>query len=430
MKKIICSLLVLFLIFSCLAGCSNEVTAAFYVNGELYETASVKPKQDVSVQIPLVTGFSFLGWYAKGTDYYLYDFSSFEPVGGMKFYAKFRNVFTGEETFSPAALPEDNIMADYEAFDKYGKVLAAAKIEDGVYIVAEGYAQHGYYGYYKTPEEKSASMTVGVVISGSGVITKAVNLASYNQGEGYAQKITDDYLASSYQDAESLPTLEAQPVTGATGTSKAANYAVQAAAYYAEKAYGFAPDTSDADKAELEAVYSAKYTVIKTDYKVDEKSIGTVVYAAEGTAPDGKQVVAMKVTSAKNFSYAGFASTGWDEAEPSPYTMVIVIDKATNKVTAWRVLVDGTKKKDYFTVPEEKINQYMAVEITSEGVFDSFKDGLILDLDVETEKTSDGSTIITGTSIVYTGASEDGTLSSQLVRLCFKTAAYFYSNYK
>ena len=71
----------------------------------------------------------------------------------------------------------------------------------------------------------------------------------------------------------------------------------------------------------------------------------------------------------------------------------------------------------------------MNVAITGENVFDSFTDGLVLDLDVEFGKSSDGSTIIAGTSIVFTGTSVDGTLSGQLVRHCFRTAAYYYSNY-
>lgn len=190
-----------------------------------------------------------------------------------------------------------------------------------------------------------------------------------------------------------------------------------------------AKNTNIEDNAELNAVYAAKYSKITTTYVVDESKIGTVLYAAEGTADDGTKVVAMKVKSSKNFNTKGFSSTGWDEAEPSPYTMIIVVSKSTNKVIAWRVVLDGTKKKEYFVVPDKNINSYMTVPITSESVFDAFKDGLVLDLAVATSKSSDGSTIITGTSIVFTGASEDGTLSGQLVRHCFRTAAYYYSNY-
>lgn len=180
--------------------------------------------------------------------------------------------------------------------------------------------------------------------------------------------------------------------------------------------------------AELNTVYPAKYSKITTNYVVDESTIGTVLYAAEGTAENGTKVLAMKIKSSKNFNTKGFSSTGWEEAEPAAYTMIIVIDKSTNKVSKWSVLLDGTKKREYFVVPDKNINSYMTVAITSESVFDSFKDGLVLDLDVKTSKASDGSTIITGTSIVYTGASEDGTLSGQLVRHCFRTAAYYYSN--
>jgi len=190
-----------------------------------------------------------------------------------------------------------------------------------------------------------------------------------------------------------------------------------------------APTVNPADLAELQAVIAGKYTKIDTKYVVDAENIGTVLFAAEGTADDGSPVVAMKVKSARKFNTAGFSSTGWDEAEPSAYTMVIVVNKSTKKVVGWKVLVDGTKAKEYFVVPEKKINSYMTVAINSENAFDTYTDGLVLELDVKSDKSSDGSTIIAGTSIVFTGTSVDGTLSGQLVRNCFRTAAYFFSNY-
>lgn len=190
-----------------------------------------------------------------------------------------------------------------------------------------------------------------------------------------------------------------------------------------------APTANPADVAELQAVVAGKYTKINTKYVVDAENIGTVLFAAEGTADDGSPVVAMKVKSARKFNTAGFSSTGWDEAEPSAYTMVIVVNKSTKKVVGWKVLVDGTKAKEYFVVPEKKINSYMTVAINGENAFDTYTNGLVLELDVKFDKSSDGSTIIAGTSIVFTGTSVDGTLSGQLVRNCFRTAAYFFSNY-
>lgn len=314
------------------------------------------------------------------------------------------------------------IVLEYEQYGEYGKVLKCIPSEGKVYIEAEG-----YYGYHM---EDNPSMTVGVTISEDGTILEVVNIASKDQTEGFAEMITDDYLSKAYSGLASSPNLEVDSVSGATITSKAIMYAVQTAAYYAENVFDYVADTSSEEIEELKAVFPANYTPVSSNYVVDERNIGTVLFAAEGKADDGKEVLALKVRSANKMNYEKTARTGWDSSEPNPFTMIIVIDKSTNAVTAWEMITDGTKNPEYFTVPEDKINTYMNVEITSEDVFDDFIEGLVFDLDVEKETDSDGYSIIAGTSIVYTGTSVAGTFSSQHVRQCFKTAAYFYSNYK
>lgn len=92
------------------------------------------------------------------------------------------------------------------------------------------------------------------------------------------------------------------------------------------------------------------------------------------------------------------------------------------------MVVDGTKTPEYFTVPSKKIDAYKSVVITDETVFDAFADGSIMSLDVELGESADGP-IITGTSIVYTGKTVDGTFSSQLIRNCFRAAAAMYCNF-
>ena len=124
-------------------------------------------------------------------------------------------------------------------------------------------------------------------------------------------------------------------------------------------------------------------------------------------------------------NYEGTARTGWDSAEPNLFTMIIIINKDSNKVVAWKMVNDGTKRPEYFTVPEEKINSYMNVEITGQDVFDNFTEGLVYNLEVELEEDSEGNNVIAGTSVVYTGASESGTFSSQHVRQCFQNSCLF-----
>jgi hypothetical protein len=102
-------------------------------------------------------------------------------------------------------------------------------------------------------------------------------------------------------------------------------------------------------------------------------------------------------------NYEKTAKTGYDSSEPNPFTMIIVINKDTNTVVAWKMVTDGTKKPEYFKVPDEKINKYKDVKITSENVFDDFKEGLVFDLDVEKDVDADGNSILAGTSIRVTG---------------------------
>ncbi len=321
---------------------------------------------------------------------------------------------------SPAA-EGDPLDENFVAYQEYGKVLRAVPEADGVSIVAEG-----YYGYHM---EENPSMTVSVVISSDGIIKSVTNVSNFNQSPGYAEQITQEYLDGAYNNAIASPAMEADALSGATVTSTAVLYAVQTAAHYAQNVYGYAADTNQEDNAELEAVYPAVYTPISSDYAIDEKKLGTILYAAEGVADDGTNVVGLKIKTSKMLNYTKSSNTGWDAAEPGPNTMIVVIDKATHKVIAWKTLVDGTKRPEYFTVPEENINRYMEVEISSETVFDNFTDGLVLELDVEIESDEEGNPLITGSSVIYTGATESGTFSSQRVRQCFQAAASFYSNY-
>ncbi len=326
---------------------------------------------------------------------------------------------------TPAPTPEvpegDPIDESFMRFQDYGKVLSAVMEEDGVSITAEG-----YYGYHM---DENPSMTVQVTISKDGVIQRVTNIANYKQSAGFADQITQEYLDAAYSSAIATPAMEADALSGATITCKAVLYAVQTAAYYAQNVYAYAADTNQADNEELSTVYPAAYTAINTGYTVDEKTLGTVLYAAEGKADDGTAVVALKIKTSKALNYAKSSNTGWDAAEPGPNTMIIVIDKSTNKVIAWKTLVDGTKRPEYFAVPEEIINRYMEVELSSESVFNDFTDGLVLELNVETELDGEGYNLITGSSVIYTGATESGTFSSQRVRQCFQAAAYFYCNY-
>lgn len=313
-----------------------------------------------------------------------------------------------------------DVDASFAKYDEYGAVIAVAETDGAVTIEAEG-----YYGYHM---DEDPSMTVSVTIGADSVITAASVTATKGQTPGFDAMVTQEYMDAAYVGRIADPLMESDVVSGATATCQAVRYAVQTAAYYAHNALGYVPDTSAADKAELNAVYPADYQTIVTDYAPDEKKIGSILYAAEGVAQDGTQVVAMKVKGTDRVAQSGSPRTGWTAAQPNPFTMIIVIDKTTSQVCAWEMLVDGTKRPEYFAVPDETIDQYKSVVISDETVFDEFLEGSVMTLDVELGESADGP-VITGTSIVYTGQTTNGTFSSQCIRNCFKAAAAMYCNY-
>ena len=304
------------------------------------------------------------------------------------------------------------------AYEDYGRVLEAEKTDAGVRITAEG-----LFGYHM---DQNPNVTLTVGLDAAGTITDIALVSMKDQTPGFGEKVTGEYLEKAYVGRPATTAMEADAVSGATLTSQAALYAVRTAAWYAQ-GMGISADTGSADMEELGAVYPARYLPMEISYQPDEKKIGQILYAAEGTAQDGTQVIALKVKGAAKFSYKGSASTGWSSSEPNPFTMVIVIDRNTDSVIAWKILVDGTNQPEYFKVPDEKIDQYKTVVIDREDVFDEFMDGIVLTMEFEKVSSEDGP-MITGTSIVYTGKTKQGTFSSQIVRNCFRAAARFYIN--
>ena len=314
-----------------------------------------------------------------------------------------------------------DVDANFAKYDEYGTVLSVTQQDGAAIIEAEG-----YYGYHM---DENPSMTVNVTIDTNGVITAASMIAAKAQTPGFDAMITQDYMTAAYVGKIADPLMDSDVVSGATATCQAVRYAVQTAAYYAQKALGYVADTNDTDKAELNAVYPATYETITSEVEIDAKKVGSVLYAAEGIAADGTQVVAMKVKGSDRVAQSGSPRTGWTAAQPDPFTMIIVINKATNQVCAWEILVDGTKEPDYFTVPAEKIDAYKTVVIADATAFDEFLEGSVMSIDVELG-TSDDGPVITGTTIVYTGKTTNGTFSSQCIRNCFKTAAALYCGYQ
>lgn len=317
-----------------------------------------------------------------------------------------------------AAIAEENLpVEEYAKYEEYGEVVMALTVDGKAYIRA-----NGFYGYHM---EENPYVTVDVIIGEGGLVEYVSYVDSKAQTPGFPDMLTEDFYQS-FTGTDSSSVLAVDAVSGATVTSQAVRYGVQTALYYADKAYGIAADTAGAEIGELSEVWPGEYVPITTEYVVDAKVYGTVLFAAED-----EKTVALKVQSSKKLNYKKSSDTGWPNAEPDQYVMIIAIDKETSKVVASKVVVDGTKRTEYFVVPEEKLESYTKVAIAEETVFDEFTDGLVYGIEgVEFEKDGMGMQVITGTSVIFTGASVDGTFSSQLVRRCFQTAARFYCNYK
>ena len=83
-----------------------------------------------------------------------------------------------------------------------------------------------------------------------------------------------------------------------------------------------------------------------------------------------------------------------------------------------------------YLLSKEKLDAYKEVVISSETAFDGFKGGLVTGKQFDIELDELELQVVAGTSWYYTGATVQGTFSSQLVRNCFMTAARFYMNNK
>lgn len=420
MKKFLSVLLTTVILITCVAtmvGCATQHTIELYVGEELFRTLRADSGGNAPyVQPASVAGFKFLGWYDEATEF---DFS--KPVNAdYKLKAKFYDATKGEVTEQTQKLDKIDLKGEFAEYAEFGKVNALYKTGDTYYFEV-----YGYYGYHL---DENPSMLMGVAVDAvNAEIIAVTKLDSYKQTEGYPDFITQSYLDKEYKQGSVTVGIEAQPSTGATATSTAVIYAVRTACYYMDKAFGIVADTSEAEKAELSLAYKAEYSTIKESYAVDSK-LGTVLYAASGVGEDGTEVVGLKIKSSRIPNKQGADAQGWDSEVPNAYTLVIIVNKATNKVIATNVLIDGSRAPQYFAVTEEKLASYNSVTINGAEVFDDFKDGLMFDLGYDTNPTDDGE-IITGTSILYSGATVDGSYSSQFVRNCFRALARFYTQY-
>lgn len=179
-------------------------------------------------------------------------------------------------------------------------------------------------------------------------------------------------------------------------------------------------------RKEVCQLYDAEYTDLAGDLTLDG-GLGRLVYA--GKTGEGEEAkVALYVQSGKKVDGAGGQEKGYDAQYPQPYRMIIIVNRQTDEVDDYKVVFDGTKN-DYFIVPKAKLDAYVGTKMTGADAYDNFKDGLVTEPVAATEHVTvpEDSIVIAGTSILYTGATVNGTYSSQFVRNCYKAAAAYYA---
>ena len=414
------SFIILFALF-CLTGCGSKQQIGLYVNGELTETVSVSPKAPLAAAEPVFPGYRFAGWFTDESGDAAYDAAT-EKRTELNLYAGFSSIFQGGLTFRPEPLTEEAVVPEFQEFGEIGRVEAVATAENGVLVRAVG-----NYGIHM---EDSPTVTVGVRIAEDALVTGIWFLDSYAQTDGYPEKITADVLRDEYEGEYALPNMRVRPVTGASYTSEAVLYAVRTAANYVNQVYGIVSEETAHNLEEVNQVFQADYAPVPEAETAAYEKIGTILFAARGTGEKGENVLAMKVESAKSYNYDGAYRSPYDSSKPNSFIMIIVADLDSREIVAYRVIVDGTNC-EFFMIPEEKYDAYLGSVISSPEAYDSFTDGLVQNYDGDWEFSVDdyNRKTITGTSIIYTGATVDGTFSSQMLRHCYRAAARYFCDY-
>lgn len=418
MKKIALILALLLVFTFCFAGCETQHKIKFYVGDELVREYRVDSSKIAPTFDPHIDGYLLLSWNEnKGVE--SYDFT--KPVSkDVELHGKFDDAFLGSTTFTPSKLTAVEVDEANAKFEDFGKVLSVSKNDLGIYVIAEG-----YFGYHM---DENPSMTVGVTITNEGIIKSVSVISSSHQSEGYAEMITQEYLNEVYPDQSANTTFEVAPVTGATATAKAVRFAVWTASNYAEKVFNIKSDTSSKDNEALNQAFEGEYVKLDSGYSLDP-AIGQVLYSATGVSAKGENLIGVIIKSSQVVSFAGTYDTGWESPMPNSATVAIVFSADTNKIVGINLIADGAKAPEYFAIPQEKLDAYKSVAVTSEDAFDAFAGGLVLKMNYELDDFA-GDSVITGTSILYTGATKNGTFTSQMVRNAFMGAARFFVNNK
>lgn len=222
------SLLVVAILTFALTGCSSQHKIELYVNGTLYKEYRCDTNGRVELSSPTALGYNFVGWVdQKGNVITSETAITYDVVAN----AKYKDLVSGKETLSPNTLTESEVVKGYDVLLDIGKVNKVYLTLEGAYIEAEGYC-----GYHIEDDPK---MIMGIGVTKDGKITSVTTIKKVEQTAAYAADVNSEYLDKTYPGEKIDEKMEVAPVSGATLTSNAVLYAVQAASYYAINQLGF-----------------------------------------------------------------------------------------------------------------------------------------------------------------------------------------------
>ncbi|HSK69470.1 MAG TPA: FMN-binding protein, partial [Candidatus Limnocylindria bacterium] len=299
-----------------------------------------------------------------------------------------------------------SVKGKYRSFDGLGvgnEVLAIWRNAEGcLFRVRADYGPD----FYKTPW-----LEAYVALRDDGTLA-GVRLGAYaDHTPAFADMLTPEYLDAAYAGKPASKTFEADAATGATFTSQAVLYAVQAAANYAAGALRIGDaDAPDPQMKQLMAQVPGTYEKMAVDTAF-ASAHGTALYAARGQAQDGAPFVALVVRSS-------FVPEDPFNNMAMP-TSQIWINPDTGRVL--RAAMVSGRFYDGFAMPPQRLEAYYGVDITDASVFDGFEAGLVTDAPEFVVSTATASFPDT-----LTGATPGGNDTSRAVRACFITAAQYY----
>ena len=283
-------------------------------------------------------------------------------------------------------------------------------------VVAVWKAGNGYVFrtrvHYGTEFYEDPVMDVFTGIDRVGNVTGVAIAEATDHTPAFLAMVTQAYLDEAYTGKTASSTFTADAVTGATFSSDAVLYGVQAACWYAANVYRLGErEVQDVQLKKFASVVPGTYDKLEIDPSFACVA-GTVQYAAKGTDADGSGF------------YAIVAEAAFSPADPNnnmamPVYQIWIAD-GSRAVFCARML--SGHFYEAFPMADAQLAAYFGTPIEDGTEFDAFAGGLITDAPEY---------ILTSATKAFpdtvTGATPGGNDTSLAVRNCFITAARYYA---